>query len=105
MRLRNILFRSDLMTEPPMPQPVAPVAQAPAGVVPHSPSSEETHNFGGALMWHNYDAMAPLKLSAVYAALSIISNSIATLPIYVPLTSSCIACGQNLGSVPADKKR
>lgn len=83
MRLRNILFRSDLMTEPPMPQPVAPVAQAPAGVVPRSSSSEETHNFGGALMWHNYDAMAPLKLSAVYAALSIISNSIATLPIYV----------------------
>lgn len=35
------------------------------------------------LLYHSYDPIDALQLPAVYAALSIISNSIATLPIYV----------------------
>lgn len=41
-------------------------------------SIEET-----ALLYHHYSDTVALKLSAVYAALSLISNSIAMLPIYV----------------------
>ena len=52
------------------------------GVVPKTGSTPETTNMP-ALMWYNYEAIGPLRLSAVYAALSIISNSIATLPIYM----------------------
>lgn len=59
------------------------VTTKPAGIVKKSESSPESYKNYGALLWHNYETMAPLKLSAVYAALSIISNSIATLPIYV----------------------
>ena len=53
------------------------------GSVPMSQSSQENTNITSALMWYNYGEIIPLRLSAVYAALSIISNSIATLPIYV----------------------
>ena len=53
------------------------------GSVPKSESTPENSNYSAALMWYNYDKYQALKLSAVYAALSIISNSIAALPIYV----------------------
>lgn len=53
------------------------------GSVPKSESSPETNNYAAALMWYNYSTYEALKLSAVYAAVSLISNSIATLPIYV----------------------
>lgn len=52
------------------------------GKVMASPSSPES-NYISALMWYNYETIQALKLSAVYAAMSIISNSIATLPIYM----------------------
>lgn len=52
------------------------------GVVPKSESSEPIP-FNSALLFALRDKINALKLSAVYAALSIISNSIATLPIYV----------------------
>ena len=52
------------------------------GVVPMSPSSEPKP-FSQALLFAQKGTYTALKLSAVYAALSIISNSIATLPIYV----------------------
>ena len=52
------------------------------GKVLKSTSTEEQTDIP-TLMWYNYDTVTATKLSAVYAALSIISNSIATLPIYV----------------------
>lgn len=52
------------------------------GVVPKSESSEPIP-FNSALLFALQDKINALRLSAVYAALSIISNSIATLPIYV----------------------
>lgn len=52
------------------------------GVVPKSESSEPIP-FNSALLFALRDRINALRLSAVYAALSIISNSIATLPIYV----------------------
>jgi len=59
-----------------------PAAQT-TGKVMASSSSPESTNYP-ALMWYNYNSgYQALQLSAVYAALSIISNSIATLPIYV----------------------
>ena len=52
------------------------------GIVPKSESSEPVP-FASALLFGQQCTYNALKLSAVYAALSIISNSIATLPIYV----------------------
>ena len=52
------------------------------GSVPKSESTEES-NFISALSFNMPSTFAALKLSAVYAALSLISNSIATMPIYV----------------------
>lgn len=52
------------------------------GVVPKSDSSESTP-FVSALTFGMRSNVAALKLSAVYAAISLISNSIATLPIHV----------------------
>lgn len=52
------------------------------GVVPKSESTASTP-FTNALLFNQQDKIVALKLSAVYAAVSMISNSIATLPIYV----------------------
>lgn len=53
-----------------------------SGVVPKSESTEAT-SYTQALLFGLREHSSALKLSAVYAALSMISNSIATLPIYV----------------------
>ena len=52
------------------------------GTVPKSVSSELTQ-FVSPLTFGMRSNIAALKLSAVYAAMSLISNAIATLPIYV----------------------
>ena len=52
------------------------------GVVPKSESTASTP-FTNALLFNQQERFTPLQLSAVYAALSLISNSIATLPIRV----------------------
>jgi len=61
-----------------IPQPV----EKPTGKVLSTPSSPESNNFS-ALMWYNYGDIQALQLSAVYAALSLISNTIGGLPIYL----------------------
>lgn len=72
MSILNKIFKREAST----------IAVETTGSVPKSESSPET-NYTSALMWYNYENCQALKLSAVYAALSIISNSIATLPIYM----------------------
>lgn len=52
------------------------------GKVPMSPSSKE-QPFSSPLFFNHYDTIDALQLPAVYAAMSMISNSIASLPIYV----------------------
>jgi len=52
------------------------------GVVPKSETTEPTP-FVSPLTFGIFNPVNALKLSAVYAALSLISNSIATMPIYV----------------------
>lgn len=71
------IFKRDIGT------PTSSVSVVTQGVVPMSPSSEEKP-FSSPLFFNHYDPVAdPLRLSAAYAAISIISNSIASMPIYV----------------------
>lgn len=63
-------------------QPILVSSPESNGLVPMSPSSKVT-NYISPLLFNRKDNYNALKLSAVYAAISIISNSIASLPIYV----------------------
>lgn len=63
------------------PSTVTTIEQS-IGKVLKSESTPE-NSVTSPLLYHNYDPIDALQLPAVYAALSIISNSIATLPIYV----------------------
>lgn len=69
MNILNIFKRNE-----PDPQPIGKVLKS---------ESTVEQSCTSPLLYHSYDPIDALQLPAVYAALSIISNSIATLPIYV----------------------